>query len=88
MKTQTLNSTCICGTKLEVKVNKPTRMQYTVGRAKCPGCQSHYILSCSVVNGKQGREYKIEIEAIEITDKAKFIAKTRIAEQEPPSPAA
>lgn len=84
MKKQIMNSTCICGTKLEVSVNKPTRMQYTVGRAKCQGCNSHYILSCSVVNEKLGREYKIEIEAIELTDKAKFIAKTRLEDKEPP----
>lgn len=84
MKKLTATSTCICGEQIEFALKKATRMTPSITRVKCGGCNSHFMVCAYVDKDKQGREFKFDIEEIEITEKAKFIAKTKLSDQEPP----
>lgn len=88
MKKLTATSTCICGEQINFAIKKATRMTPSITRVKCAGCKSHFMVCAYVDKDKLGREYKFDIEEIEITDKAKFIAKTWLVEKREPPPAA
>ncbi len=62
---------CLCGGKIITTFKKPTRMQHSVSRASCKGCDSKFMFTFSLEYNEGARAYVPEHEVDVVTPKLK-----------------
>jgi hypothetical protein len=73
---------CLCGGKILTTFKKPTRMQHSISKVRCQGCQSEFMFSFHVEYNEGARAYVPSHEVVNMTDKLKSVVKEKKRERE------
>jgi len=68
-------TSCICGEPLKATVRKPTLIEPKISKFSCQNCESRFLIQVYIDKGVSPRVYKHDIEILDLSEKAKALAK-------------